>query len=131
MLTGGRDPTLALALRRRNHVRHLRLWQKEGLRRRVHSHREWAGVSSAPEMVANAPKVLWAMDFQFDTTIEGKSVKIASLLDQHTDEALQRSITAERLIEGSAQAFAAAGGLPPLLRMDNGPELVCQALQES
>ncbi|MGF2944722.1 hypothetical protein [Mycobacterium sp. Lab-001] len=54
------------------------------------------------------------MDFQFDSTIDGKVVKIASMLDEHTRESLlnivERSITAERLIAELRTCFAAAGG---------------------
>ncbi|EUA19250.1 integrase core domain protein [Mycobacterium xenopi 4042] len=111
-----------------------RLWKEEGLQRRVHSPRKRTGQSSWPaEVAADAPKVVWAIDFQFDSTIDGKAVKIASMLDEHTRESLlnivERSITAERLIEDLEKCFAAAGGPPMVLRMDNGPELISQALQ--
>jgi len=111
-----------------------RLWKEEGLQRRVHSARKRAGVSSWPaEVAADAPKVVWALDFQFDSTIDGKAVKIASMIDEHTRESLlnivERSITAERLVAELEQVFTAAGGPPMVLRMDNGPELISQALQ--
>ena len=73
------------------------------------------------------------LDFQFDSTIDGKAIKIASMLDEHTRESLlnivERSITADRLIDELEKCFAAAGGPPMVLRMDNGPELISQALQ--
>jgi putative transposase len=59
-----------------------RLWREEGLRVRVHSPRKRAGVSSIPLVVADAPKVVWALDFQYDSTIDGKAVKIASMIDE-------------------------------------------------
>src|SRR4051794_24589899 len=65
-----------------------RLWKEEGLQRRVHSPRKRAGVSSVPQVVADAPKVVWAIDFQFDSTIDGKAIKIASMVDEHTRESL-------------------------------------------
>ncbi len=40
------------------------------------------------------------------------------------------SITGERLVEELKKVFAAVGGPPTVLRMDNGPELVSQALQQ-
>jgi putative transposase len=87
-----------------------------------------------PVVQANAPKVVWALDFQFDSTIDGKAIKIASMIDEHTRLSLvhlvERSITAERLVAELEGAFAAAGGPPKVLRMDNGPELVSQALQQ-
>ena len=110
-----------------------RLWREEGLQVRVHSPRKRAGVSSIPPIEADAPNVVWAIDFQFDSTIDGKAIKIASMIDEHTRESLlnivERSITAERLVDELEKVFAAAGGPPKVLRMDNGPELVSQALQ--
>jgi putative transposase len=111
-----------------------RLWREEGLQVRVHSPRKRAGVSSVPQVEADAPKVVWALDFQFDSTIDGKAIKIASMIDEHTRVSLlhlvERSITAERLVAELEGVFAAAGGPPMVLRMDNGPELISQALQQ-
>ncbi|BCO34551.1 hypothetical protein MHEC_30080 [Mycobacterium heckeshornense] len=91
-------------------------------------------MSSAPQVVADAPKVVWAIDFQFDSTIDGKAVKIASMVDEHTRESLlnivERSITGERLVDELERVFASAGGPPLVLRMDNGPEMISQALQQ-
>ena len=46
--------------------------------------------------------MVWALHFQFDSTIDGKAVKIASMIDEHTRESLlhlvERSITAQRLV---------------------------------
>ena len=106
----------------------------EGLQVRVHSPRKRAGVTSIPPIEADAPKVVWAIDFQFDSgTIDGKAIKIASMIDEHTRESLldlvERSITAERLVDELEPVFA-AGGPPKVLRMDNGPEFISQALQQ-
>jgi hypothetical protein len=91
-----------------------RLWCEEGLQVRVHSPRKRAGTSSVPEVSADAPKVVWASVFQ---------------VNEHTRESLlnlvERSITAEL-----ERVFALAGGPPQVLRMDNGPELVSEALQQ-
>ena len=110
-----------------------RLWRQEGLQVPVRSPRKRAGAATAPQVAADAPKVVWALDFQFDSTIDGKAIKIASMIDEHTRESLlnlvERSITAERLVTELEAVFAAAGGPPTVLRMDNGPELVSQALQ--
>ncbi|MGB8386960.1 IS3 family transposase [Mycobacterium sp.] len=110
-----------------------RLWREEGLQVRVRSPRKRAGVSSIPPVEADAPNVVWAIDFQFDSTTDGKAIKIASVIDEHTRVSLlhlvERSITAERLVAELEAVFAALGGPPKVLRMDNGPELVSQALQ--
>ena len=110
-----------------------RLWREEGLQRRVHSARKRAGISSCPTVVSDAPQMVWELDIQFDSTVDGKSVKIASMIDEHTRESLlnivERSITAERLTRELEACFAAAGGSPRVWRMDNGPEFISQALQ--
>jgi putative transposase len=110
-----------------------RLWREEGLQVLTRSPRKRAGAPSVPPVAADAPNVLWAIDFQFDSTVDGKAIKIASMIDEHTRCSLrrlvERSITAERLVAELESVFAAAGGPPKVLRMDNGPELVSQALQ--
>src|SRR5271168_5159267 len=91
-----------------------RLWREEGLQVRVRSPRKRAGVSSIPPVLADAPNVVWAIDFQFDSTIDGKAIKVASMIDEHTRCSLlhlvERSITAERLVAELEVVFAAAGG---------------------
>jgi hypothetical protein len=68
--------------------------------------------------------VVWAIDFQFDSTIDGKAIKIGSMIVEHTRVSLmnlvERSITAVRLVTELEAVFAAAGGPPKVLRMDNG-----------
>jgi hypothetical protein len=79
-----------------------RLWREEGLQVKVVSPRKRAGVSSISAIEADAANVVWAIDFQFDSTVDGKAVKIASMIDEHTRCSLlnivERSITAERLV---------------------------------
>jgi putative transposase len=110
-----------------------RLWREEGLQVKVTSPRKRAGVSSTPPIIADAANVVWAIDFQFDSTVDGKAIKIASMIDEHTRESLlnivERSITGERLVEELKKIFDAVGGPPKVLRLDNGPEMVSQALQ--
>ncbi|GAA4642848.1 hypothetical protein GCM10023197_08610 [Gordonia humi] len=87
-----------------------------------------------PVVAADAPKVVWALDFQFDSTVDGTKIKIASMVDEHTRQSLlsivDRSITAERLIEELEKAFALWGGPPMVLRMDNGPEFISETLRD-
>jgi putative transposase len=56
---------------------------RRGLQVKVTSPRKRAGVSSAPPIVADAANVVWAIDFQFDSTVDGKAIKIASIIDEH------------------------------------------------
>ena len=46
---------------------------------------------------------VWAVDFQFDATTDGRTIKIVSIVDEHTRECLgglvERSVTADVLIK--------------------------------
>lgn len=65
--------------------------------------------------------MVWAIDFQFDATVDGKAVKIASGVDEHTRESIldvvDRSITGETLV-AALKAVIAVRGLPLILRLD-------------
>ena len=73
----------------------------------------------------------WAVDFQFGADETGPAIKIASIVDEHTRECLggivARSITGNELIV-DLDAIATQRGLPQVLRCDDGPELICQAM---
>lgn len=45
-------------------------------------------MSSIPPIEADAPNVVWAIDFPFDSTIDGQAIKIASMVDEHTRESM-------------------------------------------
>lgn len=109
------------------------LWREEGLQVREHSPRRRAGCSSVPPVEADAPKVVWASDFQFDTT-DGRAVKIASMIDEHTRGSLlhlvERSITADKLVAELERCSPPVVVPPGVLRMDNGPEMISAALQQ-
>ncbi|WP_280493247.1 IS3 family transposase [Nocardia asiatica] len=115
-----------------NRKRVHRLWKQEGLRVRVHHRRKRLGSSSVPAVAADAPMTVWALDFQFDSTVDGRAVKIASMVDEHTRESLlhlvERSITGEKLVTELARVFTLRG-TPRVLRCDNGPEMISATLQ--
>ena len=86
-----------------NHKKVQRLWREEGLRVPQRRRRKRLGTSTTVNtLVADAPNRLLAIDFQFDATTDGRPVKIASIVDEHTRECLgglvDRSITADDLI---------------------------------
>jgi putative transposase len=98
-------------------------------------HRKRHGTSTAPPtVVADAPNRVWAVDFQFDVTTDGRPIKIATIIDEHTRECLggmvERSITGEHLVDELIRLAAERGMLPAVLRCDNGPELACSAMAD-
>ena len=112
-----------------NHKKIQRLWREEGLRVPLRRRRKRLGTATTPTTpTADAPDRVWAVDFQFDATTDGRPVKIVSILDEHTRECLgglvDRSITGEDLID-ELDRLAIVRGYPAVLRCDNGPELAC------
>jgi transposase InsO family protein len=117
-----------------NHKKLQRIWREEGLRVPVRARRKRLGSSTAPGTpTADAPNRVWAVDFQFDSTTDGRPIKIASIIDEHTRECLgglvARSITGDQLID-ELDRLAADRGYPAVLRCDNGPELACAAMAD-
>ena len=115
-----------------NHKTVQRLWREEGLRVPQRRRRKRLGASTTTTVpVTDAPNKVWAVDFQFDATTDGRPVKIVSVVDEHTRECLgglvERSVTGDDLID-ELDRLAAQRGYPAVLRCDNGPELVCAAL---
>jgi transposase InsO family protein len=117
-----------------NHKKIQRLWREEGLRVPQKRRRKRLGTSTTPNLpVADAPNTVWAVGFQFDATTDGRPIKIASIVDEHTRECLgglvERNITGDDLIN-ELDRVAAVRGYPAVLRCDNGPELACVAMAD-
>jgi putative transposase len=96
--------------------------------------RKRLGASTTPNPpTADAPNVVWAVDFQFDATTDGRPIKILSIVDEHTRECLggllERNITGRHLID-ELDRLAVDRGYPAVLRCDNGTELVCAAMAD-
>jgi putative transposase len=89
-----------------------RLWRQEGLQVPVRSPRKRAGAATAPQVAADAPEVVWALDFQFDSTIDGKPIKIASMTDEHTRESLLHRWNARSPPNGSSPSWSECSPRP-------------------
>ena len=118
-----------------NHKKVQRLWREEGLRVVVKRRRKRAGSSTVPPVpTATGPNMVWAIDFQFDSSTDGRPIKILSVVDEHTRECLgglvERSITAEILADELDQIAYTRGANPAVLRLDNGPEMIAAALAQ-
>jgi putative transposase len=75
---------------------------------------------------------VWSYDFVSDQTLDGRPVRLLTIVDEHTREVLAihcaRSIRADNVIEVLQRLFATRG-LPKHLRSYNGPEFIAKALQ--
>ncbi len=119
----------------RKHVQ--RLWREEGLRvlsQRRKRQRLGTSTTPAARLRAERPNQVWALDFQFDQTADGRVLKLLNVVDEHTREALAmvaaRSITADATVETLDDIVEDRGTAPDYIRCDNGPELTANALRD-
>ena len=111
-----------------NRKRVQRLWREEGLRvplKRRKRQRLGDSAQPARRLSAERPNHVWALDFQFDQTADGRVLKLLNIVDEHTREAL--AVVAARRINADATAatldriVAGRGTAPGYIRCDNGP----------
>lgn len=118
-----------------NNKRVRRLWRDEGLRvPQRRRKKRLTGIGTAVgAMCPIAPNVIWAMDFQFDTTADGRTIKMLNVIDEFTREALaihvDRAINADGVVDILDQ-LTLAHGAPHYVRFDNGPEFVAHAVND-
>jgi putative transposase len=113
-----------------------RLWREEGLRVPPRRHkRPRIGISTTPadRLSATYPNHVWALDFQFDVTSTGRTLKLLNITDEFTRESLSDlvdySIDADRTVE-VLDNLVLERGAPEFIRCDNGPELTANALRD-
>jgi len=119
-----------------NHKRVQRLCREEGPRVRV-SRRKRArvGTSTTPgdRLRAQFPNHVWALDFAFDQTADARVLIILIVTDEFTKTALaikvERSITGDHLVR-ILDRLVAVHGHPRFIRMDNGPQMTCNAISD-
>ena len=79
------------------------------------------------------PNVLWALDFQFDVTVDGRTLKMLNVIDEFTRECpailVERSIDADGVVD-LLDRLAAMHGAPRYLRFDNGGEFIARAVAD-
>ena len=107
-----------------NHKKLQRIWREEGLRVPIRARRKRLGTSTAPDTPkADAPNKVWAVDFQFDSTTDGRPVKIASIIDEHTRECrwLGRPRSPATSSSTSWTASPPSGATPPCCAATTAP----------
>jgi len=110
-----------------------RLWREEALK--VPYKKRVGGVGTAVgRMCPIRPDALWAMDFQFDATADGRSLKLLNLVDEFTREALaidvERSIDADHVVAVLDRLTITRGRPAAFVRFDNGPEFIAHAVAD-
>jgi transposase InsO family protein len=118
-----------------NRKRIYRLWKHNGLKVPVKQHKKRrVGTSdnSCTRQCATHQNHVWAWDFIFDRTSNGRSIKWLSVIDEYTRECLalevERSMTAGDVLNVLIELTALCG-VPGHIRSDNGPEFIAKAIR--
>ncbi len=129
----------AKALRREgrhiNNKRVQRLWREEGLRVPYRKRKKpLRGIGTrVGAMSLIVPNALWALDFQFDTTEDNRTLKLLNVIDEFTRECpasgVERSIDADRVV-ATLDRLVVERGAPAFVRFDNGPEFIAHAVAD-
>jgi putative transposase len=118
-----------------NDKRIRRLWRDEGLKvPRKKRKKRLTGIGThVGAMSPIRPGVLWALDFQFDVTTGGRTLKMLNVIDEFTRECPAIEV-AHRLDADDVVAvldrLAAIHGAPTYLRFDNGGEFIAAAVAD-
>lgn len=118
-----------------NRKRVHRLWKSNGLKVPVKQHKKRRMGSSDNSCIrrrAGHKNHVWAWDFIFDRTSDGRSIKWLSVIDEFTRECLalevERSMNATEVLDVLIE-LVAVRGLPEHIRSDNGPEFIAVAIR--
>jgi len=112
-----------------------RLWREEGLKVPYRKKkRPLRGIGVAVGAFCPiAPNVVWACDFAFDQTSDGRMLKFLNIVDEFSREALatdvERSIDADDVVR-VLDRIATERGAPKYLRFDHGPEFIAYAVAD-
>ena len=88
----------------------------------------------ADRLTATHPDHVWALDYQFDVTATGRTLKILHVAGEFTRESLAdvvaHSIDADATVATLDKIAATRDCFPAFVRCDNGPELTANALRD-
>lgn len=118
-----------------NHKRVQRIWRAEGLQwPQPHQRKRSRRSGGGRELFRSEyPHHVWAINFQFDQTMDGRMLKFLNVIDEYSRVCLAirvgrhcRAFDVIYTIEELLKLYPA----PTNLRMDNDPEFIAHALQE-
>jgi len=115
-----------------NNKRVRRLWRDEGLR--VPQPRRMKRLIGVGAFSSIRTDVVWAIGFQYDTTADGRQIKLLNIIDEFTRECLavevDRSIYADHVVDVLDRIALQRGVQAVYVRFDNGPEFVAHAIND-
>ena len=106
-----------------------RIWRREGLKvpkKQRPGGRLWLNDGSCVRLRAQHANHVWSYDFVHHVTHDGRSLRMMTLVDEYSREALAirvaRRLGSMQVIETLADAMVVKG-VPQFIRSDNGPEM--------
>ncbi len=118
-----------------NHKRVERIWRQEGLKvpaRQPKRGRLWLNDGSCIRLRPEHRNHVWAYDFVFDRTREGRPLKFLTVVDEFTRECLTIEVARRQTSRDVLRTLAKLMlkyGIPKHIRSDNGPEFVAKAVR--
>jgi transposase InsO family protein len=119
-----------------NRKRVERIWRQEGLKvpqKQPKRGRLWLNDGSCVRLRPEHANHVWAYDFVFDRTHNGRALKLLTVVDEYTRQSLAvevgRKLTSRDVLRVLAQLML-EHGVPRYIRSDNGPEFVAKAVRE-
>jgi Transposase and inactivated derivatives len=113
-----------------------RIWRREGLKvpkKQKPRGRLWLNDGSCVRLRPERPNHVWSYDFVSAKTHDGRSLRLLTLIDEHTREALAirvaRHLNSLNVIETLADAMLLKG-IPEHIRSDNGPEMTSKLIRD-
>lgn len=114
-----------------NHKRVYRLYNEAGLTVKKRKRRKGIAVERQALALPEGPNQVWSMDFVMDALCYGRRLKILTVVDDYTKEALDlvvsHSISGDH-VASALDAIAQFRGYPAAIRTDQGPEFTSKAL---
>lgn len=115
-----------------NHKRIERLYREEGLAVRCRKRKSLTRIRRGRPLAPERANEQWALDFLQDALASGRKVRVLSIIDVWTREALalevDTSLPGSRVVR-VLDRLAGERPLPTHLVLDNGPELISRALE--
>lgn len=112
-----------------------RIWRREGLKvpkKQKPRGRLWLNDGSCVRLRAERPNHVWSYDFVSTRTHDGRAIRLLTLIDEFTREALTikvaRRLNSLDVIQAMADVMVVKG-VPEHIRSDNGPEMTSKLIR--
>ena len=116
-----------------NAKRVYRLYDEENLTVRSVERKKIARRQRVPQGQATKPDDCWSADFVSDKLVDGRSIRVLTVVDQFTRECIwlevDRSMNGPKVVAALTHAIAERGARPRSLTLDNGSEFAGRAME--